>query len=199
MKMDRYHHHPGSLSVRLSEGDESAFREFFHLYSHHIYNVAFIMTKSAGLAEDMVQEVFLKIWLSRASLAGVENLKAYLYTSARHHILNELRKKSHHLQFTDALLEYFSESADNPEQALLRKESRGFLHQAIAHLPDRQRLIYRLSKEKGLKQEEIAARLNISQHTVRNHLAQALVNIRHFLERATTGTLLLFCLLQASL
>lgn len=131
MKMDR-HHHPESLSVRLSEGDESAFREFFHLYSHHIYNVAFIMTKSTGLAEDMVQEVFLKIWLSRASLASVENLKAYLYTSARHYILNELRKKSHTLQFTDTLLEYFSESADNPEQALLRKESRGFLQLAIA-------------------------------------------------------------------
>ncbi|WP_119079767.1 RNA polymerase sigma factor [Chitinophaga alhagiae] len=198
MKKDRVNH-TDPLPARLAAGDESAFREFFHLYSHHIYSVAFLMTKSAGLAEDMVQEVFLKIWLNRASLSGVENLQAYLYTSARHHILNELRKKSHSRQFTDALLEYFSESADNPEQALLRKESRGFLHQAIAHLPDRQRLIYQLSKEKGLKQEEIAARLNISQHTVRNHLAQALVNIRHFLERAATGVLLVICLVQAGL
>ncbi|MGX5816890.1 RNA polymerase sigma factor [Chitinophaga lutea] len=189
----------GELPARLAAGEETAFREFFHSYSHHIYNVAFLMTKSAGLAEDMVQEIFLKIWLHRSQLAGVENLKAYLYTCARRHILNELRKKTGNRHFAESLLEYFSESADNPEQALLRKESRSFLHQAIARLPERQREIYRLSKERGLKQEEIAAKLNISQHTVRNHLAQALVNIRLFLERSATGILLICCLLQAGL
>ncbi|UYQ91141.1 RNA polymerase sigma-70 factor [Chitinophaga horti] len=191
--------HPADLRERLAAGEEPAFLEFFHTYSHHIYNVAFLMTKSTTLAEDMVQEVFLKIWLQRAQLAQVENLKAYLYVCARRHILNELRKKSASREFTGALHAYFSETADNPEQALLRKESRGVLHEAIDRLPDRQRLIYRLSKENGLKQEEIAHQLNISQHTVRNHLAQALVNIRHFLEQSATGLLLLICLLQAGM
>lgn len=192
-------HHTDPLLLRLSEGDESAFREFFHTYSHHVYHVALLMTKSAELAEDMVQEIFLKIWLNRAALPGVENLKGYLFINARNHILNELRKGSHNLQFTTALLNYFSEPADNPEQALLRKESRTVLRQAIAHLPTRQRLIYQLSKEKGLKQDEIAAQLNISKHTVRNSLAQALQNIRHFLERAATGLVLGICVIEAFL
>ncbi|MBV7532557.1 RNA polymerase sigma factor [Chitinophaga sp. sic0106] len=185
-----------SLLLRIAAGDESAFREFFHEYSNNIYTVAFMLTKSAEMAEDMVQEIFLKLWLNRVALADVHNIRSYIFIHARNHIFNELRKKADKQEFTDELLDYFSEVRDTPENALLQKESRQLLHKAIQHLPMQQQLVYKLSRDENLTQEEIAARLGISKHTVRNHMAQALQNIRYFLESNANGLLLLICIAE---
>jgi len=185
-----------SLLLRIAAGDETAFREFFHEYSNNIYTVAFMLTKSAEMAEDMVQEIFLKLWLNRAALAEVNNIRNYIFIHARNHIFNELRKKADKQAFTDELLDYFAEVRDTPENALLQKESRQLLQQAILQLPAQQQLVYRMSRDENLTQEEIAARLGISRHTVRNHMAQALQNIKHFLETNANGLLLLSCIAE---
>ncbi|SEW52567.1 RNA polymerase sigma factor [Chitinophaga arvensicola] len=185
-----------SLLLRVALGQEDAFREFFHEYSGNIYTVALMMTKSAVVAEDMVQEIFLKLWLNRAALAEIDNIRGYIFINARNYIFNELRKKSYDQHFTDDLLHFFSETSATPEQALLQKESGQLLKQAIDHLPTQQQHIYRLSREEGLTQEEIAERLHISKHTVRNHMAQALQNIRRFLESRASGLLLLICAIE---
>lgn len=145
----------------------------------------------------MVQDVFLKIWLKRAELPAIESFRDYLFIVARNHILSELRKRSRDQAFTDALVDYFHDQEGNPEQQLLRKETGRLIGASIESLPDQQRTVYRMSREQGLSQDEIAAALGISKNTVRNHMAQALRNIRAFLEQHSDGLILHVCLITA--
>lgn len=185
-----------SLLQRVAAGDEQAFRVFFHEYSNNIYTVAFMLTKSAVMAEDMVQEIFLKLWLNRTALPEVTNIRGYIFIHARNHIFNELRKKSSDPRFIEELTDYLGEVRDTPEHQLLEKEGRELLQAAVRNLPTQQQLVYQLSRDENLTQEEIAHRLGISKHTVRNHMAQALQNIRQYLESNASEVLLLICAIE---
>ncbi len=184
------------LLQRIAHGDESAFRLLFNEHWQNIYGVAFMLTKSVPLAEDMVQEIFMKLWIKREELAKVENLRSYLFIIARNHIFNELRKRTTDVSFTHHLHEYFYETKESPEQKLLQKESEQIMDRIIEHLPQRQRIIYQLSREEGLSRNEIAGRLGIAPNTVRNHLARALEMIRHELQREVNGAIIWICLME---
>lgn len=181
---------------QLASGDEIAFRQLYDNYWQNIYQVAFMFTKSVDLAEDMVQDVFMKLWIKREELVKVENLRSYLFIIARNHIFNELRKRTTDVSFTNHLHEYFCETKETPEQKLLQRESEQIMDRIIEHLPQRQRIIYQLSREEGLSRNEIAGRLGIAPNTVRNHLARALEMIRHELQREVNGAIIWICLME---
>jgi RNA polymerase sigma-70 factor (family 1) len=187
------------LLALVAGGDEKAFRKLFHQYWDNIYGVALMLTKSPAMAEDMVQEIFLKLWLKREQLGEVDNFQNYLFIIARNHIFDLLRKKSREQEFYNQLVSYFQEGPDSPEQQLLHKESKNLLQKAINSLPDQQRKVYLLSRDQGLKQDEIAAQLGISKNTVRNHMAKALQTLREVLTQQASGSLLLICIIEASL
>ena len=77
----------------VAEGDGKAFRLLFERYWRSVYGVALAFTKSPGLAEEMVQDIFLRIWLKREKLSDVEKFDDYLFIVARNHIFNKLKKK----------------------------------------------------------------------------------------------------------
>lgn len=169
------------LLAKVAAGDENAFREIFETYWDAVYGVAFTLTKSASLAEEMVQEVFLDIWLKREKLAAVEKFSSYLFIVARNHIFNVLRKKIREEAFTEHLLNYFRETGDSPAEQLETRETEELFCQAIEKLPPQQRLIFGLCRKQGLSHEEIALRLQISRHTVKSHMHKALQFIQHYL------------------
>lgn len=181
---------------QIAQGDESAFRRLFNEHWQNIYGVAFMLTKSAPLAEDMVQEIFMKLWIKREELAKIENLRSYLFIVARNHIFNELKKRSADILFTGHLLEYFHDTKETPEKTLIQKEAEQTLSGIIEHLPQQQKIIFNLSHEEGLNRNEIANRLGIAPNTVRNHLARALEMIRHELQRDVNGAFLWICLIE---
>ncbi len=183
----------------MAQGDEGAFRKIFHLHWDNIYGVSLMLTKSPALAEDMVQEIFVKVWVKREQLTQVENFSSFIFIIARNHIFDTLRKKSREQAFTNELIKYFKASPNNPEQELLQKESKRLLQQAVDSLPEQQRIVYNLSREKGLRQDEIAEELGISRNTVRNHMARALQKMKEYIERNSEGLLLLVCLIEAML
>lgn len=187
------------LLIRIADDDETAFRNLFHQYWDNIYQVSLMLTKSPDLAEDMVQEIFLKIWLKRKSLPNVENFSGYLFITARNHILDELRKRVKDISFSETLIEYFQQSPGTPEQHLLHKESTALLQKAVESLPDQQKKIYQLIREKGLSREEIAELLGISKNTVRNNMARALQSLRQYLQQHSDGLLFFVCLIEAFL
>lgn len=193
------HYTETELLQLTAEGNEEAFRQLFQQYWDNIYGVSFMLTKSQSLAEDMVQEIFLKIWIKKDQLTLVNDFENYLFILARNHIFDTLRKRSREEQFTKQLADHFKQRPDNPEQKLLGKESANLIQQAISNLPEQQRLVYLLSRDKGLRQEEIAEQLGISRNTVRNHMARALQSLREFLQNHTEGLLLLICLIDALL
>ncbi len=184
---------------QVAVGDESAFRALFDEHWQNIYGVAYMLTKSVPMAEDMVQDIFLKIWMKKEQLPSIENFRNYLFIVARNHIFNELKKRSTDILFTDQLLDYFNDNKETPEKKLLQKEASHLIQQAIDRLPQQQKMVYRLSREEGLSRNEIAERLDLSPNTVRNHLAKALEMIRQSLQRDASGLLLWICLAEAFL
>ena len=185
----------------VAKGDEAAFRILVEQHWDNIYGVTFAFTKSPVIAEEIVQDVFVKIWLKRESLPIIKNFSDFLFIIARNHIFTTLRKKINELPFSAHLLNYFQETGSNPENQLIYRETESLVQKAIEQLPPQQQLVYRLSREQGLNQEEIAARLAISKHTIKSHMAKALQFIRHYLQmHAEAGAFaILYCIITGLL
>ena len=110
-----------TLLSQVAEGDEKAFRILFDRYWDNIYGVAFAFTKSSQIAEEMVQDIFLKIWTKKHLLNSIQKFDAYLFRVAKNHIYNELRKKIKEEPFTEHIINYFREIGDSPEQQMIYK------------------------------------------------------------------------------
>lgn len=190
-----------TLLLKISQGDEVAFKRLFESYWDNIYGAAFAFTKSSVLAEEMVQDVFVKVWTKRESLPGVKKFRDYLFIIARNHIFSALRKKIYEEPFTDHLKDYFKEAVNLPDQQLLCRETEQLIQEAVSHLPPQQRLIYCMSRKEGLNQDEIAQKLHISKNTVKSHMSKALQFIRNYLQSNTevSAFSMLYCLVYGLL
>ncbi|MGX5820723.1 RNA polymerase sigma factor [Chitinophaga lutea] len=168
-----------ALLHAVAEGNEKAFEEMFHSYRNKIYSIAFRITGSEPVAEEVLLDVFLKVWLKRDQLPEVEHFSAWLFTITRNRVFSILKQMAVRRQ-AEAVLEpdeFLFHSAD-PNAALMEKEYRRVLQQAIDRLSPQQKKVYRLIKERGLKREEAALELNLSPETVKRHLSDAMHVIR---------------------
>jgi len=166
------------LLSNIAKGDENAFAQLYFHYKDRIYAISVKLCGSVEVGEDMVQEVFLKIWINRDKLLGIEHFRAYLYTIARNHVIRYLKKLALNMEGLNGEMDSVIRS--NSETNLIEKEYQKTLQEAIKSLSSQQAIVYRLSREEGLKREEIAAQMGISPETVKTHLAQALKHIRAF-------------------
>jgi RNA polymerase sigma-70 factor (ECF subfamily) len=166
------------LIERVSRGEESSFAMLYDRYSKRVYSIALLYLKSPQAAEDIVQEVFLKIWLHRENLSQVREFKPYLIVTSRNVTISNLRNKFFHEYLN--VEDQQEESILLPERNLLFKESVDLLHRAVELLPPQQQTAYKLSRE-GMSYEEIARKMGISRLTVRNHISKALDYLRKFL------------------
>jgi RNA polymerase sigma-70 factor (ECF subfamily) len=183
------------LLLRIAEGDESAFRVFFDAYKNRFYAVVLKMTGSDATAEELVQEVFLKIWQSRHLLAEVDNSDAYFFTAVYRLVFRHYKKVAQERKLLQTLAD--ADEADNiTDETILAAESKRLIEEAVSRLPQQQQLVFRLTRNDGLSREQVAEQLQISPNTVRNHLADATRFIRDYLNRAALVYLLL-CLWPA--
>ena len=166
----------------VARGDTTAFRSLYEHYQHKLYGYSFGMTKSRSQSEDIVQEAFMKIWINRAELEKIACFDAYIFSTVRHRILNLLKQSSHHFLANRRL------SIEMPHADSSTEESLDYLHLVkkvqvlIEQLPPQQKSVYMLSRDLGLKQEEIAERMGIAVSTVKKHLTMALIFIRKNLD-----------------
>lgn len=180
------------LFQAISKGEEPAFRQLFDIYKRKLFGLAVSITKSTVLAEELLQEVFTSLWVSRHLLANVKDPAAYIYQSA-YRKLRQLVKKEQHQQVILEAIKTQSElppPQNDPEIQLLLSETRRVLAEAVNSLSDQKRKIYQMAKVDGLSYKEISATLNISPNTVRNHLVEAVRLIREHFIRVGLGTLL---------
>jgi RNA polymerase sigma-70 factor (ECF subfamily) len=162
------------------QSDESAFTQLFDHYRNKIYTVALKLTHSTTVAEEIVEDVFLQIWLRRSCLNEIKNFSAYLYTIARNEtykILKQIAKNYNVVLITE---NNTSIVHNNTEEYLIDKELTSLLQKAIDRLPSQQKQVYKLMKEEDLKRGEVAELLHIQPETVKFHLAQAMKNIRAY-------------------
>lgn len=168
----------------IAEGDESAFRSVFELYRGRVYGVAFKMLKSEQEAEEIVQDVFLAIWVGRDKLADVSDPEAYLFTIAYNTVYAYLKKTSRREELINKLISRISEIQNSTEETVAHRETQGLINDAVQKLPPQQRIIFQMSKQNDLSYDEIADRMHLSKNTVRNHLAEAVKTVRIFLKKS---------------
>jgi RNA polymerase sigma-70 factor (ECF subfamily) len=178
----------------LQEENEEAFAEIYNRYWKRIYTMALSYTKSPEAAQDIVQEVFLKLWIKKENLLQVQEFRPYLFVTARNLIISSLRNQVFHVDLDPD--EEVEENTFLPERQLSYKESINLLHKAIGLLPPQQQRAYQLSRNEGLRYEDIAQEMGISPLTVRTHISKALSFIRKYLtDNAVHPVVLLMLLL----
>ena len=169
------------LLQRVAGGDEGAFAQLFYQYKDKLFSFIYDITHSEAQAEDVVQEVFLKIWQQREKITEVEHFNAYVFRMCRNNAIDQLRKLSRESLLQSVLLQPDEAQPVGSDEMLLAKEVREKLQEAVAQLPPQQKKIFLLHKEKGWKPEEIAREMDLSVSTVRNHLFRAVGGIRQYL------------------
>ena len=158
--------------------DEFAFNALYRQHFGKLYQFASSFLKDKDPAEEIINDMFLKIWLNRKSLDKIRNIQVYLYVTVKNGCLNYIRSSSSkqlkELNIQQAY--YFHLSAD-PEQLLISKELQTELLNTIDSLPPRCKLIFKMVKQDGLSCKEVAAVLNLSNKTVFAQLSIALKKI----------------------
>jgi RNA polymerase sigma-70 factor (ECF subfamily) len=155
------------------------------------------LTGSPAVTQEVVQEVFLKLWLHRDRLAGVENPKAYIIRIVNNEAINYLRAQARDNRLREAVTQFGVEDVPSPEQGIFYREMEMRLNEAIERLPQSCRKIYRMSREQYMRIPEIADALNLSDSTVKNQLVKALKSIRLHLKSVTPTIIFLIFFFRA--
>jgi len=171
----------GKLFQRIAAGDEQAFSLFFDRHKDRLFRFMLRICKSGPTAEELTHDVFMKIWTNRYSLPGVDQPKAYIFTLAKNTAIDHLRKIASERRLLDQLWLDLNEARNATQETMDAEESGRLIREAVERLSPQKRLVFRLSRDAGMKHEKIASSLNISKSTVNNHLVQSIKAIKQYL------------------
>lgn len=186
-------HSDKELIRKLKKGDIDSFNQIFYAYSSKLYHFAYGYLKSKEDAEEMVQEIFSKIWDKRADIKEEYEFRSYLFSIAFNYIKKHFRSK--------ALINKYAEFAttNNPESEQIQEDVNYAslkirVDQLVDQMPEKRKAVFFKSRIEGKNSKEIAAEMNISPSTVENHLNQALRFLRQHLKDENLAGLLFFWL-----
>jgi len=174
------------LLLRISKGDEAAFTLIFRQYQGKLYSVALDITHSSETAEEIIQDVFLKIWLRKKELIEVESFSGYLFIVMRSYLfivmrnlaLDWLVKQARRQKIFDQISSEKATAQPSAEAFLNQKEFNDLLQKGMDQLPRQQQEVFRLMRQEGLSRQETAQTLNIDPNTVKTHMSRALKSLR---------------------
>jgi RNA polymerase sigma-70 factor (family 1) len=180
LHQDQLLYEEANLISLLAEDSEYAFQLLFDRYRNRIYQTAIRYLKSPVLAQEVVQDVFLKLWFERKSIRTDLSLEAWLFTIARNNLLNRIRKLANEWKALKNLAYIGEKSLDNTANKLQESQYNQLLQQALLTLSDQQRKIFLLSRTEQLTYNQIGEKLGISPLTVKTHIARALEAIKSY-------------------
>jgi len=174
------------LAGELAKGNADAFQALYFRYAQPLFGYLWKRTRDRDTAEDLVQDLFTKVWKNHRQVDPSKSIRAYLYQCAYHLAIDHLRRTIRKNEVGEPDANSVGESVD--EVAFERRKA---IASAIENLPDAQRNAFILSRFEGLKYAEIASVLNISVKTVETHIGRALKKLREGLSE-WAGILLIF-------
>lgn len=186
------------LFLQISRGDQQAFRLLFDLYRQRLFAFAWQLCHSAVDAEEIVQDVFLRLWEQREKLPDVDMPRKYIYTMTRNRTLDVLGKIAKDQRMVRQMWATMRQSDNDTEQLLYAEDSRKLIQLALSRLSEKKRTVFTLSRHEGLSHQDIAARLGLSVQTVKNIMTEVLKHIQYFLSQNAEILSIVFLLQTAS-
>lgn len=167
------------LQTRIANNDESAFTELYLHFGKKLIHFSVSLVRSREIAEELVEDVFVKLWARRSHITTIDNMTVYLYVAVKNRSLNMLSQKAKELVASS--FDYLDTPVDNfatdPYDLLVTAEMMERMRQAIDSLPPRCKMIFKLIREDGLKYKEVSDVLNISVNTIDAQMAIAVKKI----------------------
>ena len=175
-------HNDKLLAARIAEGDESAFTELFYNYLPLIRSIVLKLTNDHQAVDDLVQEIFLKIWLTREQLPEIEKLKNWILHLAYNKTFNWLRQKKVRSITVTGISGDNDRAAESPTDPASLEETRRLIANAIDQLPEQAHKVYQLNRQYGYSIAEISSKMNLAPQSVKNTLSRAIKSIREHLK-----------------
>jgi len=182
------------LMREIREDNMFAFDTLYGRDSNRLYKFALSILKSTEEAENILQDVFLNLWEKRHNVEKDSSVKYYIFTITYNSAISIIRKKVKETQFFDYLKSLQELNQDTTSLEIEFNELTKSLQTIIGHLPQRQKEVYILHKEEGLKYHEIAEKLNISVNTIETHMSRALKTIKENLGKSSLLAMLFYFL-----
>jgi RNA polymerase sigma-70 factor (family 1) len=171
------------LLMQLREGNAQALDYFYHQYSLRIYRKLLKMVKVETIAEELVQDVFVRIWDKRHQIDPDRSFRSYLFTIAQNLVYDLYRKVAREERLQEVIKEASSEMYMHVEEGVFLKETSEILNKAINNLPSQQKLVFTLCKLEGKSYEDASATLGISTSTINSHIVKATKSIKGYMFR----------------
>lgn len=180
----------------IARSDQQAFTELFHFYRNRTYTHALAFVQSSQLAEEIVQEVFLQLWIKREQLPSIDNIEAYLNTMVRHRAFRTLKNIARYnsiLQGSDQSEWHFSQQL---QELVQQKEFAAIIREAVAVLPPQQKQAWQLNREQQLPRVRVAEIMGLSPETVKVHLAHAMRSVKAYCQARIEFAIIFLLLLE---
>jgi RNA polymerase sigma-70 factor (family 1) len=171
-------HNEASLLLQVAEGDHKAFAALFHAYHHRLGIYLYQFTSSKTFSEEIIQDVFCKVWEKRAELPGVRDFERWVFIVSKNHALNVLRKMVR--ERVEQQLWEKQQLNLGADADITAEDKLQLIDRAISQLPPQQKKVFILSRYQRRKYIEIAEELNLSKETVKSYLQIATSSIRKF-------------------
>lgn len=179
---------------RLKRDDKSAMDELFQYYYPRLYHFSRSILKIENEIDDILQDVFVKIWLNRHKISNAETFNSYIFTITKNEVLNFLRSKMRDQNFKDELL-LRSVAEEYQSQNLVEfNEIKAGIDKIVEGLPEKRRQVFILSRTEGLSNKEIAQQMNISEKTVEDHITHAIKHLKSAMKDMGIVSILYFYL-----
>ena len=186
------------LLLRLKNGNEQAFEAIYNLYSNRLYGNLIKLVKSEEEAQEILQDIFIKIWNKRQEIDVDASFRSYLFKIAENKAYDFFRKLARDKRREKRLIAIATTEYVHIEEAILKKENEAILEKAIQSLPAQRQQVFRLCKLEGRTYKEVGELLGISVSTISDHIVKATKSLREYFENNEQALLaLIFISLEA--
>lgn len=184
------------IKVRCANGDRKAYALLYTFYFNPLYRHVFLFLKSKEASEEVVQDVFVKIWENHQSLSNVHNLRPYIYRVAKNLLLDHLRRMATENRVIQMVSPKTEPTEDSTVEKIDHKDYITLSNEAITQLTEKRRAIFLMRTQKDLSLDEIAAELQISKSVVKKQLYASIAFIREYMHKhgGISAGLLMFLL-----